>query len=197
MGVGEGCSPALGGWAGLGWTGGTLPEEGQAGAALQGPTASELAPSHRGDPLEGPVLASPGRHPPPGQGRSALSSCDCPFSPRQDRTTSLAPETARFWAQPPLRAEVGAGGAPRGPEPEGRCGPTPCCPGAGPGATRLWPGVIRRHRATPQGCWPLVRCGSDPESLEEQSVLLGGPARPSWTDASSWGPWWPQGLPAC
>lgn len=48
---------------GLGWAGGTLPEEGQAGAALQGPTASELAPSHRGDPLEGPVSALPGRHP--------------------------------------------------------------------------------------------------------------------------------------
>lgn len=85
---------------------------------------------------------------------------------------SLAPETARFWVQPPLRAEVGAEGAPQGPEPEGRRDPSPRCPGAGLGATRPWPGVIRRHRTTPQGCWPLVRCGSDPKSLEVQSMLL-------------------------
>lgn len=118
-----------------------------------------------------------GSTPTSGQGRSALSSCDCPFSPCQDGTVSLAPKTVRFWAQPPLRAEVGAGGTPWGPKPEGRSGPSPRCPGTGPGGTWLWPGVIRKHRTTPRGCWPLVRCGSDPERLEVESELLRGPCQ--------------------
>lgn len=194
VGVGEGCSPAPGGWAGLG---APCLKRGRQGLLSKDLPPANLLPATEETRWRDLCRHRRGGTPTSGQGRSALSSCDCPFSPRQDRTTSLAPETARFWAQPPLRAEVGAGGAPRGPEPEGRCGPTPCCPGAGPGATRLWPGMIRRHRTTPQGCWPLVRCGSDLESLEVQSVLLRGPARPSWTDASSRGPWRPQGLPAC
>lgn len=38
-------------------------KRGQAGAVLQGPSTSKLAPSHRGYPLGGPVLASLGEHP--------------------------------------------------------------------------------------------------------------------------------------
>lgn len=30
---------------------------------------------------------------------------------------------------------------------------------------------------TPPGCWPLVRCGSDPERLEVESELLRGPCQ--------------------